>query len=61
MRGGGGQTDILYSDQFRRHGVESSVKSDSVKDDLFIREDVVRKYNIPHITSTTTSENKMEL
>ena len=36
----------------------STFRSDSVKDDLFIREDVIRKYNIP---STTTTGIKKEL
>ena len=58
---GRGRVRIIYSDIFRWHGVDSTFRSDSVKDDLFIREDVIRKYNIPDITSTTTSGIKMEL
>ena len=60
MRGGEG-VRLIYCHHFRLHGVKSSFRSDSVKDDLFIREDVITKYNIPHITSTSSSENKMEL
>ena len=49
--------------------MDSTFKLDSVKDDLFIREDVISKYNIPDITTsttttsttTTTSGNKTEL
>ena len=55
---GRGRVRIIYSDIFRWHRVDSTFRSDSVKDDLFIREDVIRKYNIPPIT---TSEMKMEL
>merc|ERR1712062_30214 len=40
--------------QHRRHGVESTFRSDSVKDDLFIREDILSKYSI---TTTTTTKN----
>ena len=41
--------------------MDSTFKLDSVKDDLFIRADVIKKYNIPDITSTTISVNKIEL
>ena len=58
MREGGGWVRLIYSHPFRRHGVDSTFKLDSVKDDLFIREDVITKYNIP---STTTSGIKIEL
>ena len=37
--------------------MKSSFLSGSVKDDLFIREDVMVKYNIPSIISTTTTTN----
>ena len=41
--------------------MDSTFKLDSVKDDLFIREDVIEKYKVPDITSTTSSVDKMEL
>ena len=37
--------------------MSSSFKSGSVKDDLFIREDVMIKYNIPSIPSILPSSN----
>ena len=37
--------------------MSSSFKSGSVKDDLFIREDVMIKYNIPSISSIPPSSN----
>ena len=43
--------EIFDFSHFRPHGVNSSFKSGSVKDDLFIREDVMIKYNIPSIPS----------
>ena len=41
--------------QHRRHGVESTFSSGSVKDDLFIREDVVSKYSLTFSTTTNTN------
>ena len=63
---------LSYSEHFRRHGVESTFRSDSVKDDLFIREDILSKYSITTTTTTrnintpttlptTSSVNKLEL
>ena len=45
---------------FRPHGVKSSFRSGSVKDDLFIREDVMIKYNIPSIPSIPSTAESVE-
>ena len=37
--------------------MKSSFLSGSVKDDLFIREDVMVKYNIPSTSSSTNYDN----
>ena len=55
-REGGGRAERNIS-HFRPHGVSSGFKSGSVKDDLFIREDVMIKYNISSISPSTTSTN----
>ena len=52
--GAGVERDFFH---FRPHGVSSSFKSGSVKDDLFIREDVMIKYNI---SSTTNNDNYLQ-
>ena len=52
---------LIYSDQFRVHGVDSTFRSGSVKDDLFIREDVVSKYSLASTTSTTNTNTQTTL